>query len=345
MSNKGVILFVDDENIVLNSLRTLLNQRFDGNIIVEIAESAEEALEIIEDIIQDGLELQVLVVDYIMPGMKGDELLANVHKQLPCTRKILLTGQSDLAGVKRAINDADLYSFIEKPWNDEDLLLTLQSAVHSYNQDKKIATQNEELKLVNEELIRLNQELITMNEQLENIVNKRTQELLDKNKELERLAVTDRLTGIYNRLKLDEVFQHELQRSERYELDFGVILIDIDHFKAVNDTHGHQIGDTALIEIAAIITKNLRKVDILGRWGGEEFLIICPETNGDNASIIAEKLRNAIDSFHFSVADHITASFGVTSYKKSDDVKTIMFRADAALYRAKERGRNRVEYI
>ncbi|MBF0301674.1 MAG: diguanylate cyclase [Desulfamplus sp.] len=342
MSKKGVILFVDDENVVLNSLRTLLNQRFDGKVMIEIAESGEEALEIIDEIIEEGLELQALVADYIMPGMKGDELLANVHERLPNVRKILLTGQSDLAGVKRAINDAALYRFIEKPWSDEDLLLTLQNALHAYDQDKEIARQNEELKLVNEELKRVNEELMTMNEELENIVNQRTQELRDKNRELGILAVTDRLTGICNRLKLDEVFEHELDRTVRYELDFAVIILDIDHFKRVNDSYGHQVGDAVLVEISHILMKHLRKVDVPGRWGGEEFLIICPETNGESAFLIAEKLRTAIDSFSFTVVGHTTASFGVTSYRKGDDVKDMMSRADAALYKAKERGRNSV---
>lgn len=338
MSNKGVLLFVDDENIVLNSLRTLLTQRFDGKLTVEIAESGEEALELIDELICDGLELQVVVADYIMPGMKGDELLVQVHDRLPDVRKIMLTGQSDLEGVKRAINKAGLYRFIEKPWVDEDLLLTIQSAIHSYCQDKEIARQNEELRLINKELSRLNEEL-------ETIVNMRTQELREKNRELELLAITDRLTGICNRLRLDEVFEYELGRSERYSIHFSVMLMDIDYFKNVNDTYGHQVGDAVLVEIAGIFVKHLRKVDIPGRWGGEEFLIICPETNADKAFAIAEKLRTAIEQFNFTVAGHITASFGVTSYQQGDDVKNMMARVDKALYQAKEYGRNRVEYV
>ncbi|MBF0228900.1 MAG: diguanylate cyclase [Desulfamplus sp.] len=345
MNKKGVILFVDDENTVLNSLRTLLHQRFEGKIMIEIAESGEEALEIIDEIIDEGLELQALVADYIMPGMKGDELLVNVHERLPDVRKILLTGQSDLAGVKRAINDASLYRFIEKPWLDDDLLLTVQSALQAYRQDQEIARKNQELSLVNEELKRLNEELMTMNEELENIVNQRTQELRDKNGQLEILAITDRLTGISNRLKLDEVFENERIRSERYEFEFSVILMDIDYFKRVNDTHGHQVGDSVLVEMADLLKQNLRKVDMPGRWGGEEFLIICPEINGEHGCHTAERLRIAIDSFNFSVVGKVTASFGVTAYQKGDDVKTMMARADAALYRAKEKGRNRVEFI
>ncbi|MBF0231721.1 MAG: diguanylate cyclase [Desulfamplus sp.] len=345
MSKKSVILFVDDENIVLNSIRTLLTQRFDGNVRIEIAESGEEALEIIDEIFDEGLELQALVADYIMPGMKGDELLVNVHERLPNVRKILLTGQSDLAGVKRAINDAGLYRFIEKPWRDEDLILTLQSALHAYHQDQEIARQNEELRLVNAELYRVNEELLTMNEELENIVNERTQELRDKNRELEVLAITDRLTGICNRLKLDEVFEHERGRAARYNIDFSVILMDIDYFKKVNDTYGHQVGDAVLVQIARLFMEHLRKVDVPGRWGGEEFLVICPETNKKSALLIAEKLRSAIDEFCFPEVSHVTGSFGVTSYQKGDDVKNMMSRADEALYRAKEKGRNTIEYI
>lgn len=113
--------------------------------------------------------------------------------------------------------------------------------------------------------------------------------------------------------------------------------MDIDHFKRVNDTHGHQVGDSVLVEMATLITERLRNVDVPGRWGGEEFLIVCPETSCKSALLIAEKLRAAIDTFSFSVVCHITASFGVTSYQNGDDVKTMMARADAALYRARAR--------
>ena len=166
-----------------------------------------------------------------------------------------------------------------------------------------------------------------------------------KNKELESLANTDKLTGLYNRHKIDEVLNDELNRSSRTLSTFGVILIDIDYFKRVNDTYGHQMGDAFLIEFSKILKLNSRKTDIVGRWGGEEFMIICIETNLDGILSLAQSLRKEIESFSFNVNEHKTASFGVSVYKKNENINSMIKRADDALYRAKENGRNKVEYL
>ena len=164
-------------------------------------------------------------------------------------------------------------------------------------------------------------------------------DITDK-KRIEELSVTDRLTQLYNRLKLDEIFAMKLASAGRYNTPFSVMIIDIDHFKEVNDTWGHQAGDDILREFAAIIKNNIRETDIAGRWGGEEFLILSSGADIDVATGLAEKLREKIASFTFSFAGHKTASFGVSSYHPGDDEKTIVKRADDALYRAKEDGRN-----
>lgn len=163
------------------------------------------------------------------------------------------------------------------------------------------------------------------------------------NKELERLSVTDKLTGLFNRLKLDETLEHEIHRSLRFGQPFSIILLDVDHFKHVNDSHGHQVGDRVLIEIAGILQANTRKTDIVGRWGGEEFLVICPHTDPDGALTLAETLRLALQSHPFPAVQHQTASFGVTTYREGDLANDMVGRADAALYLAKEQGRNQVE--
>jgi diguanylate cyclase (GGDEF)-like protein/PAS domain S-box-containing protein len=168
------------------------------------------------------------------------------------------------------------------------------------------------------------------------------QDIGDK-KRVEELAITDRLTQIYNRIKLDEVLASEIAKANRYEYSFSTILIDIDHFKSVNDTYGHQVGDSVLKECASLVKSNIRETDIFGRWGGEEFLIICINTDLDSAVIVANKLRESIDSYDFSVVGHKSASFGVSEYLKDDNEESIVKRADDALYRAKESGRNRVE--
>ncbi|MBF9014884.1 MULTISPECIES: diguanylate cyclase [unclassified Oceanispirochaeta] len=167
-------------------------------------------------------------------------------------------------------------------------------------------------------------------------------ELEAKNQRLNILTITDQLTGLYNRLKLDESLQYEALRFARYNHPFGIILIDIDHFKNINDTFGHPTGDKVLESISNLLLKNIRKADTLGRWGGEEFLIICPETDEQDIKQFAEKLRNKIDSFDFPEVHVSTASFGATISRKGDDMTRLMKRVDEALYSAKKNGRNRV---
>ena len=161
-------------------------------------------------------------------------------------------------------------------------------------------------------------------------------------KEIEKLSITDVLTQIPNRLYLDKNYQLESIRANRYDNEFSLILIDIDFFKKINDNYGHKIGDDVLIEIANILKENIRVIDILGRWGGEEFLIICPETNLYNAEKLAEKIRRKIENYMFIMAVHITGSFGVTQYYKGENKKEAFNRCDKGLYMAKKQGRNKV---
>lgn len=168
--------------------------------------------------------------------------------------------------------------------------------------------------------------------------------LKKSNKELKRLSETDRLTQLYNRLKTDEVLEYEIVKSSRNRIPFSVILFDIDNFKEINDTYGHSAGDNALLELSKIIRDGLRKTDTLGRWGGEEFIVICPDTGLDGAISAAEKIRMAVESHKFEKVDKVTCSFGVTEFEMPDTKNTIVARADAALYKAKRNGRNRVEF-
>jgi len=164
--------------------------------------------------------------------------------------------------------------------------------------------------------------------------------LSDKNEELEKLYVTDKLTNLYNRHKLDIVLEREESRYIRYNQRFGIILIDIDDFKHVNDTYGHLVGDRVLVEIASILKNNIRKTDTLGRWGGEEFLIIVPQSNKENLLELSKKLKDCIANYDFKLSKHITASFGLSFYEK--DLKTLLKNADDALYQIKRNGKNSI---
>ena len=166
-------------------------------------------------------------------------------------------------------------------------------------------------------------------------------DITDK-KRIEVLSVTDKLTGIYNRIRLDEVLSAEYVRFKRYGQIYSLIMFDIDFFKKVNDTYGHLVGDEVLKSLANLIKISIRESDVFGRWGGEEFLIVCSGTDVEGAYNLASKLRRKVELFEFPSVDRVTCSFGVAQI---DDAGTdnMVKRADDALYRAKLGGRNRVE--
>ncbi|HEY9078502.1 diguanylate cyclase [Magnetovibrio sp.] len=167
-------------------------------------------------------------------------------------------------------------------------------------------------------------------------------QLKAKNIELEYLSQTDPLTGVYNRLKTDALLDQEFERSRRYGRDLSVVMFDLDNFKQVNDMHGHQTGDRVLVAASALVQASIRKHDVLGRWGGEEFLILCPETDLKGAESLAENLRQQLEQLHLSEVGTITASFGVAQLGRTEDIKRLIGYADSALYDAKQKGRNRV---
>lgn len=160
---------------------------------------------------------------------------------------------------------------------------------------------------------------------------------------LEQMAKIDKLTGIYNRHSFDELSDKEIAGAERYEAPLSLIMLDIDHFKHINDTYGHDIGDSVLKELVSIVNLNIRKSDIFARWGGEEFLTLCSNTDQEQAVVLANKLRQEIEAKDFTVAGHVTSSFGVTQLTMGDTKEDLLKRVDNALYHAKEHGRNRVD--
>jgi diguanylate cyclase (GGDEF)-like protein/PAS domain S-box-containing protein len=168
-------------------------------------------------------------------------------------------------------------------------------------------------------------------------------EIALRNAELEHISITDRLTGLFNRRKLDDVLIQEMERVTRYGEDLSVIIADIDKFKSVNDLYGHLAGDIVLITIAKVLQNGVRKTDIPGRWGGEEFLIICPNSNLEGATALAEHLRQMVEANEYDFVGRKTCSFGVAQMKKDEPINAMIARADTALYQAKEKGRNRVE--
>ena len=166
--------------------------------------------------------------------------------------------------------------------------------------------------------------------------------MVEKEKELfHKLATTDPLTGLANRRQLDDLLTRECKASNRYGHPLGVILMDVDFFKSINDRHGHDIGDRVLKGLAKTLTDGVRKTDTPGRWGGEEFLIICHETPMEGLCKVAETLRDNIESHTFPQVGQVTASFGLACLRNGEEPHHFVVRADRALYEAKENGRNR----
>lgn len=194
-------------------------------------------------------------------------------------------------------------------------------------------------------------------EQLESIVEERTNALKAKNAQLEleilerqkveadleHLATIDPLTSVYNRRKFNEVLSYELRRDERYHSGISFILCDLDNFKSINDEHGHNTGDEVLKLFARLVKDCIRSTDTFARWGGEEFVLLLPETGYERAIQISDKIRLLTANTRFSTVSKITVSFGITQYLEGDTADTLFKRADEALYKAKHNGRNRIE--
>ncbi len=330
-----VVVCVDDEATILKSLRSQLRRGLGKEYRIEIAESGEEALEIFAEITAQGMEIPLLISDHIMPTMKGDELLIKIHEHYPRTLNILLTGQANMEAVGNAVNHANLYRYITKPWDETDLKLTIKEALRRYQQDQ--------------ELLEKNLELEKLSASLEQKVKERTMELQHANLELSRLANLDGLTQIANRRRFDEYLLIEWQRHLREQQPLALIMVDIDYFKNYNDHYGHQCGDDCLIQVAkAISLVPKRRTDLVARYGGEEFIIILPNTKIENALLVAESIRKvifnlAIPHTKSEISDHVTLSLGITSIiptsEKSPD--SLILKADTALYTAKAQGRNR----
>ena len=161
--------------------------------------------------------------------------------------------------------------------------------------------------------------------------------------DLKILVSTDSLTKVYNRAKYDEIMGRERERTKRYNRFLSLVMFDIDVFKKINDTYGHLNGDIVLKNIVALVKEEVRKIDYLIRWGGDEFILILPETNLEGAKGLAERIRNSIADQKFENMEGVTVSLGITQFSKDDTDDTLMKRADEALYKAKMNGGNRVE--
>ena len=183
-------------------------------------------------------------------------------------------------------------------------------------------------------------------DEIENFVStsKDVTERIKLEEKLKKLATIDALTGIYNRYSVNQKIEEEISRMKRFNGIFSLIMFDIDFFKKVNDTYGHDVGDYVLQEFSKIVTHSIRTTDIFGRWGGEEFMLLAPNESLEGAMQLAEKIRKSVEEYEFKTVKKITISIGLTVCNGFSEKEKLLKKVDEALYEAKERGRNRVVY-
>lgn len=336
-TDKCSLLVVDDEPYILPTLAALLANDFQ----IFTADSAEAAQAVFAK-----QEIQIVLTDQKMPRMTGVQLLEWVRVNYPKTIRLLMTGYAELDDAVEAINRGQVYYYLLKPWRTEELLQILRNACKEYRLERSQEHLMEELRLVNDELKQLNSGL-------ERRVSERTKALEESNylleqrtHELERLALTDPLTGLLNRRAIVDLARSELKRHARYPSPLALGLVDIDFFKEINSRYLLTGGDEVLKAVGKILTDSLRTTDSLGRWGGEEFMVVAPETDLEGARVLAERIRSTVEEtaiYYISHRIHVTVSVG---FAVADDGLPMAFdrmeiEAASAEEEAKMSGKNR----
>lgn len=421
---RSAILCVDDDELLLATLEEQLQQELGDRYEIVLATSGKEALELLADLQAEAMEIPLILSDQNMWGMSGTRFLIQAHALLPQTLKILLTGEHRLEVVRDALNQANLYRYIAKPWEETDLLLTVKEALRSYEQQQHLERINRQLA---ESLATLETTLdattdgILVLDRADRIVhfNRRLPRLLGlagetesnpvrtylqqypdlwqflsgritssvcreldlatptgrkhfeccgrpqqiegaiagqvwsfrdvtARKQVEALiqhqAQHDSLTGLANRAQFDRQLAERLENACQDGNRLAILFVDLDRFKSINDTLGHQTGDVLLRQVVARLQQCLRCEDFLARWGGDEFTLVLPDlARDDDGAAAAQRILQALQP-EFRIDRHrlhVSASIGIAVYPEDGDTAEVLLQhADAALYAAKAKGRN-----
>ena len=328
-AQKCSLLVVDDEPYILPTLAALLGSEF--NVLTADCVEAAQAVFARQPV-------DLILTDQKMPRITGIQLLEWVREHHPRTVRILMTGYAELEDAVDAINRGHVYHYLLKPWRTEELLQILRNAAEKSGLERNRDDLLEQLRQLNSELEQRVAERTRALEEANRLLEQRA-------RELERLALTDSLTGLFNRRAMEELARFELKRHARYPSPLTIGLIDIDRFKEINTRYLLPGGDEALKGLARLLTNSLREVDSVGRIGGDEFLIIARETNEEGATRLAERIRATVAAtpidyekqlIHLSVS----VSFAVAEIGVTTDFDTMYRLAAGAIKEAKDRGRN-----
>lgn len=307
------LLIVDDSALIRKSIIKILEPT---QMFARILQ-AKNGLEALDILLKEVIDL--LISDLVMPKMDGLKLLATLrnlerYKDLPV---ILLSSQNEahdkIMGLEGGAND-----YITKPFESAELVARIKNLLMMKELQDELAKKNKALELTN--------------------------------KKLEQLSVTDELTGLWNRRYLWERLAEEIAKARRYNLTLSCLMIDIDNFKTINDSHGHIAGDTVLSEIARILKNQCRSHDLLARFGGEEFIMLLYQTGMEGAVLLAQRLVKTVESHPFITENQktlkTTISIGVATYSPQTitNGNDLIKKADESLYQAKRKGKNRVGF-
>ena len=287
--------------------RKLVEQAFcEADFSILFARSGREAIELFTEHTP-----AIVITDWVMPDISGIELCRRIRAGSPIsyTYIIILTSVSDKENVVKGLA-AGADDYLTKPFHPKELLARAE----------------------------VGRRIVELHRQVE-----------AKNRLLEELALTDSLTGLPNRRAIDEWAARQLSGAARHGFPFWVVMVDLDNFKSVNDSSGHDAGDKVLRKFAEILKTNSRRSNICGRIGGEEFLFVLTHADKDNVQFVAERIRKEFEDQEFLFGGRVikvTASFGISGFqgKKHPEFRQLLNQADAALYTAKHRGRNRIEF-
>jgi diguanylate cyclase (GGDEF)-like protein len=328
MNSKHIIMCIDNDEKILSQLSEKISKIIDNNYIVYTYTSSEEALVHAFENIANGYDILMTISSYDFSSKGSERFIIDFYKHSPYSKNILFSTNLNTEIISEIINQSSIHKIIQKNLEIYDFELMILDTIKMHDQERRL---------------REYQSI------LEDAVDIRTKELKDINVKLQVLATTDSLTGIKNRRSYFDSSEPMIEFSKRESKLLGVLMLDIDRFKNINDTYGHAVGDKALILIVNTMNVILRKSDILGRVGGEEFAISLPHTSEEGIVLVANKIREAIYNLvfiHEEIEIPLRISIGATIVNKEDtSIDEALQRADQALYKAKNSGRNKVIFL